>query len=167
MLISELIMKHSKTYVSVTILGIILAISLFIVLSWLSTLTVTGMNHIPINEVDMHVFVNNNNPLTLTIYLKTLNDHHHIEFLRAEIRDNNNNTVAEYQGRLVGGIYEWKKITPICELPPESEKTVRLNYNTTISQGKYSLVLYSQHFGLYPLLRSDFIAYKNYNKIYY
>ena len=159
--------KHTKTYMLIVVPAIILAASFFLITSWMSGLTVTGMNHAPINEFEVQVYVNNNNPLTLTIYIKSLNDHHHIEFLKAEICDANNNTVADYQGKLVGGIYERTKIEPICELPPESEKAVRLYFNTTMSQGKYSLILYG-YFGIFmPISCSDFIVYENIVRIYH
>ena len=148
-------MEHSKTYVYVTILGIISAISIFLVLSWFSALTVPGMNHAPVNEFEVQVFVNNNNPLTITLNLKSLNDHHFIEFRRVEILDKNENIVAEYQGitteKMIGE-YEYTWVESIFTLPEETEKVVRLNFNTTMLQGKYSLILFCDYFsGLMPV----------------
>ena len=151
----------------IVILGIISATAIFGILSWLSALTGTGMNHAPINEFEVQVFVNNNNPLTITLYLKSLNDHHNIEFRRAEIFDKNDTLMAEYQGKLAGGIYEQKKIEPICELLAESEKVVRFNFNTTMPRGKYSLILYGYFGRLIPISSSEFIVYENVDRIYH
>lgn len=162
-------MRDEETQV-LTRKGIVFVISLSLVIvglawlvsAWMGALLVPDINHYPgQREVILQVSVNNTEPLVLTVYMKsyfnssigdsigfmnTWNSYTDIEFDDGYLQDENQTVVAQCPrtvpyGSSSDGRGHSVQHFIVCFLPANSEKTVTLDFNTTIPSGKYRLML--------------------------
>jgi hypothetical protein len=128
--------------------------------AWMSALAVPDINNYPgQREVTLRVSVNSTNPLILTVYRKssynssivdsagfmtTVNKD--IEFDDGYVQDENQTAVAWCPrtvpyGSSSDGRGHYVQHFIVCILPANSEKTVTIDFNTTVPSGKYCLTL--------------------------
>jgi hypothetical protein len=138
--------EHSKLLFGlVALLGIVVAVSV-LVSAWLGALTVGLPLRFPYeNEVSLEVSVNDVNPLVLSVNMKSLY-YADIQFDHGYIQDGNQTVVAECPRTVgFGSVSDGRGHSVphfiVCILPANSEKTVTLNFNTTLPSGNYRLAL--------------------------
>jgi len=142
-----LIRGLTRTYAVVIIVVLALVGSTVFISAWMGSLTISSLAKHPPNENDLvieEITMSSDNPLILSVKVKSNCTHAHIWMNEALIKDYNQTTVAEYWG-------EWRYsegpngqeqtyVLPICELSDfGSEETLTLNFETSLPSGNYTL----------------------------
>ncbi len=166
MTLSPALTRRAAAVVAVLASAIVGLAFLFLT-AWMGALQVPDINNYSGHrEVTLRVSVNSTDPLILTVYMKsyytssvndsigfmnsfmTISD---IEFDDGYIQDENQTVVAWCPrtfpyGSSSDGRGHYAQHFIVCFLPANSEKAVTLDFNTTISSGRYCLTLSTHGF---------------------
>jgi len=161
-------MKHARLILGVAAIAGIAFAFLFLTAAWLGALQIPDIHSISgTNEVALQVSVNSTNPLILAANMKStynttsddsagfmLVGYSDTEFDYGYIKDENQTVVAQCPrtfpfGSNSDGRGHYSQHFIVSVLPINSEKTVNLNFNTTLPPGNYNLTLHTQSHTLY------------------